>query len=709
MKVNSEPEKPKKPRHSSRTSDESAKLKEFLSGTGDVLRYLEAILSDAYDVLPSYRLADYNRDQATLRRRFSHEGLSFATQTLPNLFTDFLRYLETGKPSYPSFKLVKSGKHPVFLRQLFAMVCECQCDDACTQSMQCIYQLCHAFKKFRGPYKTSTLQKQLWSFVEDDVSLRYIDYFSDPLYPILLEARSYVKEIIGDMSPEFDVDLFVPVPGPGATNTPRRKNVRYRPHVLYDQLDEVFPYYEWYFSHPWDLVTDPKLYQSLRRVCAPSSRFKFVPKTYGKPRGICIEELETQHLQQALKRALYDRLESHPLTKGFVNFTEQSINRKLALEASGTKGFATLDMSAASDRVSRTLVRYLFHDCPDMLDALMATSTRTISLPEGMIEFPTDLPCEKFAPMGSATCFPIMALVHFVLIKAILTLSRLPRTSIREIYVYGDDIIVRSECVDAIYAYLPFFGMKFNTEKSYSHSWFRESCGMHAYKGVEITPEYFKYIPSHHSPRNVVLSLLSTEARLFRKGFRHTAALLRSELFKVKCVQGYHFPYVTPKSPILGWIRDDGDAPTCRHIGLKRRYSKDAPWSCPWPRPLYEHSYDKLNAYQNHGHQRFEVRVLVARPLAEDLCIESDHEAYYRKLCEWGPNSVPAERRVEDRSYVAYSSNLSDKEMVRARRNSAHRFALADHCKTSASAKEVKDSQSDPPWIGYEWCPESAL
>jgi hypothetical protein len=248
--------------------------------------------------------------------------------------------------------------------------------------------------------------------------------------------------------------------------------------------------------------------------------------------------LETQFLQQALKRFMYKRIESHPLTKGLVNFVDQGINGRLALEASSTGHYATLDMSAASDRVSRTLVRYLFHDCPEMRDALIATSTRTISLPDKLIDFIDDLPGAKFAPMGSATCFPVMALIHFVLIKAILALSVIPRELTREIYVYGDDIIIRAECVEAVFAYLPFFGMKFNTEKSYVHSQFRESCGMHAFRGVEITPAFFKHVPDYHSPRDVVLSLLKLESQLFKSGFKATARYLRTQLLKVKTWKG---------------------------------------------------------------------------------------------------------------------------------------------------------------------------
>jgi hypothetical protein len=557
---------------------------------------------------------------------------------------------------------------------------ECRDERACTESIRCLYQLCHAFKKLRGPYKPSTLQKQLWSFVEDDIELRYLDFFSEPCYPILLKARKLVGLIFKGMDPEFDVEKFVPRPGPGATNTPRRKNVRYRPHVLYDQLNDIFPYEDWFYSHPWDVVTGSLRFKALKRESAPSSRFKFVPKTYGKPRGICIEELETQFLQQAVKNAMYDRIQNHPITKGFVNFDDQSINGCLAKDASGSGRYATLDMSSASDRVSRTLVRYLFHDCPEMREALMALSTRTINLVKGLIDFPTEMPCEKFAPMGSAVCFPVMALVHFVLIKAILSLADLPRDLTREVYVYGDDIIVRTECVQAIYDYLPLFGMKFNAEKSYRSSWFRESCGVHAYKGVVITPAYFKYVPEMNSPRDVVLSLFSIESQLFQNGFECTARFLRSAMYKVKSLRGYDIPFVTPKSPLLGWIREDEDAPSCRHIGLRRRYNAEL--------------------------QCFEIKAICAKPVQAKLDIPYEHEAYLRAFCDWGPQTLQSEI-----PYAAKSFGLQGRAVSRLSDDSLATWLEKRHdmTETLSCAQWLKDLPDEPPRFIWTWLPESAL
>jgi hypothetical protein len=559
------------------------------------------------------------------------------------------------------------------------MVSECHDEHVCIEAVRCLYQLCHAFKKLRGPYKPSTLQQQLWSFVEDDIELRYFDFFSEPTYPILQRAREIVRKIFEDMDPEFDVEKFIPRPGPGATNTPRQKHVRYRPHVLYNQIDEVLPYVDYYYSHPWDLVTGSMRYKALERKDAPSSRFKFVPKNYGKPRGICIEEQETQFFQQAIKTAMYDRLLTHPITKGYVNFDDQTVNGRLALTSSKDRLYATLDMSAASDRVSRTLVRYLFHDCPELRESLLAVSTREIELLDDGIDFLEKLPCEKFAPMGSAVCFPVMALVHFVLIKAILSLCELPHDLTRDVYVYGDDIIVRSECVDAVYAYLPLFGMKFNTEKSYVYSHFRESCGVHAFKGVDITPAYVKHVPELHSPRDVVLSLIANEAQLFKAGFLRTAEYLRSAIQKVKSLKGFHIPFVTPKSPVLGFIRDEGDASYryLRFQGNRRRWNAEL--------------------------QCYDFRVIAAIPSQERLTLESDNEALLRVYCDWGLN---LDHRVAFDLHRQATSRIVEGACCALPRIAD---AIYDCSEPLSPAQMVKDSSAEPPRFRWMWLPDSAL
>jgi len=396
-----------------------------------------------------------------------------------------------------------------------------------------------------------------------------------------------------------------------------------------------FPNDDWYSPHPLNYKgfkgsiiqnassvehTKPNL---LKKGKLLTSRFKFVHKTFGKPRCICIEQLEMQWLQQALRGALYDLIETHPLTKGFVSFTDQSINGLLALRASDPvpkldysslpsyvssyMQLATIDMSAASDRISRDLVISLFIDCPQLLKALLTLSTRIIELPKEVSPNRRYLFAKKFAPMGSALCFPVMGLIHFALVKSIISSVSPQHINDIPVWVYGDDIIVPCKYADAVFSLLPKFGMKLNESKSFVKSRFRESCGVNAYKGIDITPVRFKSIVHNPLSVNDVVTALQNEAVFFKKGYKATAAFIRSEITARPELMAKKLPIVGPESFILGWIREDQDAYVnmCQLSMFRRRWKSDL--------------------------QRYHYKVRVVVDLLDDSPPIDDCEYYLRK------------------------------------------------------------------------------
>lgn len=609
-------------------AQQSDEIRNFVKKHDKVLSYLIAMLTDCYELIPSYDYDEFTRDKETITRRFSHEGLSFATKTLPSFFDSILTYLETGTSAYPSFKIQRGCTYPVFLRQLVAPLYENSYD--ATDQLRVLYQLCVSFKKLKGPYKQSVITNHLRDFVDVDRNLPIFsktgevadDYgnlytvLSEDDKTILFYASTYIEQLVGDLDP-FDpaqANNFLPRPGPGATNTPTKRCDRYRPAVRYAQLERSFNFDEWYSCpsplHPqnsrWDLRCR-KSYKAGGETTnfVPTSRYKCVHKTYGKPRGICIEQLEVQYFQQGIRNALYkrtERMNPRSVTQGFVNFTDQSKNGKIALESSLSGTYATIDMSAASDRISRSLVQWLFAWCPTLLSAMLACSTRVIELPEPLNY---RLACRKFAPMGSALCFPVMGLVHWALIKAVFKFYVHTQESI-PIWVYGDDIIVPSHLANLVYEHLPTFGMKLNVDKSFVNSRFRESCGMNAFNGVDITPTRFKTLVKNPFVMTDLISMLRNEYDLHCKGFANTARAIRQDILKV--CNGWvirNLPTVGPKSQVLGWIRDDCDAPTFRHLHIrKRRWNPDL--------------------------QLTEVHVLVLVPRSDVPPSLSEHESYLR-------------------------------------------------------------------------------
>lgn len=511
----------------------------------DVETILLALIDDAYNKLPSCvcGAAARSKDKAVVKNRLKSEGLAFATLTLPKLWAGLASYFETGQVLYPSFSLKGTTGHPCFLSGLFRLAYGTGEDQITAVTL--IYQISVIFSKIKGPYPEDVLSKQLADFVSVDKELDDINFLDEVREPIMERARDEIQNLMRD----FSMDTCVPRPGPGATNTPVAKHLRYRPHVLYEQIDTVLPYVDWFYVHPWDCVDQTKHLLELEKakVKEPTARFKFVHKKVGKARGICIEQNEMQFLQQAVKHGIYRYVESHPSTKGRVNFSDQSVNARLALESSRNRRMATIDMSEASDRVHRHLVSYLFHG-HELHDVLMALSTRSIELPEG--SQPSMIRISKYAPMGSGLCFPIMSLIHWALIRAIIHLSMLPNDFKRNVYVYGDDIIIPCDCIEAVYTYLPLFGMKLNVDKSFYRSSFRESCGVHAFDGVDITPVYVKYILTSTNMKHA-MSCIQVESQMYHKGFHNVAAIMRENVEK-------HFgalPITPSLSPEFGFKR----------------------------------------------------------------------------------------------------------------------------------------------------------
>lgn len=526
-----------------------------------------SLLKDAKALLGNqYMLKDFELDQETVIKRLYCEGLSFATRTLPNLSKGLLAQLSGLEPAYDGFKTCRHG-YPCFLKGLFRLATS---DNDCQEkidAIRLIYQIGDGFKKLKGPFVERELENQLNEFIQTDQSLNITIDVDDP---ILVLARSYVTTIFKSVDDTFK-DSLIPSPGPGATNDPLKLTQRFRVNKIFKSLDEVFNTQEWfyptYWEGSWDRARLIALYN--KALDAPSSRFKFVPKKVGTARGICIEFNEMQYLQQALKRFFYKHLERHWLTAGVINFTFQKFNQDLARQASIDGEHATLDMKDGSNRILRNIVSFLFSDLPNLSEALSVLSTRKITF-DGVIAGKSFPPLETnmFAPMGSGICFPIMSITHFAIIKAIQTLVyNAPHD---HFLVYGDDIIVKSSYVQALFDIMPKYGMKFNVNKSFFTGKFRESCGLHVYAGVDVTPIYFKYMFHSNNPK-AVMGIIENEALAYQKGYYSLAKCIRDNQPKINLLVGM-------QSNLVGWKR-----PIFEPIPLNG-YACKVRWSLDWQR-----------------------------------------------------------------------------------------------------------------------------
>jgi hypothetical protein len=177
-----------------------------------------------------------------------------------------------------------------------------------------------------------------------------------------------------------------------------------------------------------------------------------------------------------------------------------------------TGRYATLDLKEASDRVSVGLVRLLFPQ--PLLEALEACRSQSTVLPSG-----EELKLNKFAPMGSALCFPVMAITCWAILTAGLpdadyrAATKLWKNQLDgtapAVYVYGDDVIVPTAHAANAIEQLESFGLKINRDKCCTSGFFRESCGMDAYRGTPVTPVRLRTVWSSHRCPSVYTSWIS--------------------------------------------------------------------------------------------------------------------------------------------------------------------------------------------------------
>ena len=205
-----------------------------------------------------------------------------------------------------------------------------------------------------------------------------------------------------------------------------------------------------------------------------------VPKDASVDRFIAIEPMLNAMAQQGI-RAMLDVY----LRRWGITLTDQSENVRLAKIASmkgfAPNGFATIDLSSASDTITEELLRYLLP--AGWFDLLDAARTHTVRW-DGEV-----LATTSFSTMGNAFTFPLQCLIFSSMVKACIRLTVCEDTRWK---VYGDDIILPLSASMLLMEVLRFSGFTPNETKSFVVGHFRESCGGDYLGGYDVRPVYLK-------------------------------------------------------------------------------------------------------------------------------------------------------------------------------------------------------------------------
>jgi hypothetical protein len=425
---------------------------------------------------------------------------------------------------------------------------------------KCLNQILRLFKKTQlSSYEEIILHKKAVSefFRCDDLAEQVI--LPDRLdYQIGLVSKLVLNDLC---SKPFDEMSFKH--GPGAVNEGYRANQKWS--ALSDAVkNEAFDVYTYGYGDFGTILSEieeraiiPESQVALSSDDGASrgiARLITVAKNSSSRRTITVEPLLNQFVQQGLNVALRDSISQCRVLSNCLALTDQSKNQHLALAGSISDDWATIDLKSASDLLSVKLVESVFRHHGPFLDRMMDCRSGQISV-EGL-NLPRRL--AKFAGMGNALTFPVQSICFAVICIAgildadsVRVSARSVQRASRHIRVYGDDIIVDTKYAHHCVNWLEQVGLIVNLDKSFLEGNFKESCGVEAFNGVDITPLYIRYQPDNltTSPE-LIANYVALSNQAWLQGLYSFATGLRDE---VESRLRRRLPLVSRDSGVLGW------------------------------------------------------------------------------------------------------------------------------------------------------------
>jgi hypothetical protein len=376
------------------------------------------------------------------------------------------------------------------------------------------YLITELLKKFKGlevgiDTRTEAIRK--WKIAELqclETNLRFRNTSCDGpnrrVDHLLLKMQRKIADILGPL--DISKCLARCQWGPGATyDLKRGSDLAQKQTWPLSCTGGAYPYMtnvlqddpHWFFAISGIIPEGPYCITRDALKIVRGNRFLTVPKSAKTDRCIAAEPTANSFLQQGVGRFIRERL----ALRG-VRLDDQSINQRMAARAV-FEGLATLDLSAASDTISKLVVFDLLPiDWAFFLDDLRSKETRL----DGVW-----VPLEKFSSMGNSFTFELETLIFWAAVTAIV-----PDKDSHLCSVYGDDIIIPQSYVVDLVDLLSCLGFTVNEEKSFFDGVFFESCGKHYFLGDDVTPLYLK------ERLDSLQQLVRTHNAIYRYGDRNS-------------------------------------------------------------------------------------------------------------------------------------------------------------------------------------------
>jgi len=479
----------------------------------------------------------HEKDLLELRKRADHEGSSFIEVTLPLLGKALDMGLVSGGFLCPlGFSLKGQSRLPRLFNSVFQQIFGDDGRLLCKPNIQSISFL----------RQILLLDSKLEIALPQDVNDRAVDEFVHRMStlrsvrtPVHLPQLQLARRLLGRALKYLDLSDIVPGHGPGSVAERLDKFERWDFSSWPVKAERFYPYLG-YGVHSLKALLAHAPVTYLRKT---QTRCCLVPKDFKGPRLISSEYSVNQYLQQGQLSALMKYVKRHPLLSKSIKLDDQTFNQRLAMNSFADDS-VTVDLSAASDTISVPLVWYLFGEVPEVRRRLMATRS------DFMIHKDRKIKITSFAPMGSATCFPVETLVFWSLSMAsILHARRTDNLSASYAHsgslgVFGDDIVIPRYALSSLESVLIAVGCSLNKSKTCVETPFRESCGSEWFNGIDVTVirnRQFRYNQKNKFRDYPVL--LDLQRKFFLHGLFCTANQLKewaSEIFPVPTVSIKH-------------------------------------------------------------------------------------------------------------------------------------------------------------------------
>lgn len=349
----------------------------------------------------------------------------------------------------------------------------------------------------------------------------------------MLQTLQRVCDIVFSQLGDFaDEAEFKPKHGRGAVADLKAGTSKYTFADWPETLSNFYPP-DYYATH--NLGSDSELGDvGLWRNREVPSKLIAVPKTHKGPRLIASEPSQNQWIQQLLMQQLMAAVE-RTLLRHCISFRDQRPNQEAARQGSIDGSVATIDLSSASDRLTCWVVERAARANESLLNRLHACRTKWVSNKVENTVFDV-LKLKKFSTMGSAVIFPMQSIVYAcIAIAAVFvgnpekraqpaTVADVEEVS-RLVRVFGDDIVVPTYAYSVLERYMFALGLKVNASKTFTTGNFRESCGVDAFMGYDVSPIYLRHVVLSASFEDVP-SLIEVGNNFHKAGWWNVAAWL---------------------------------------------------------------------------------------------------------------------------------------------------------------------------------------